>query len=82
METFNSQDEMAWETQGPVFDRTKENLGQSDRGVTLFRKILREQIRIVQQGGEPIALVRNPEKNKIIHLISEEEKWAYDSENR
>lgn len=81
-ETFNSQDEMAWETQGPVFDRTRENLGQSDRGITLFRKILREQIRIVQQGGEPMALVRDPEKNKIIQFISEEEKWVYDAESR
>lgn len=66
MESFPSQDKMAWETQGPIYDRTKEHLGASDRGVALLRKMLREQIEIVQNGGEPMALIRDPKKNEMI----------------
>jgi len=70
MTTFPSQDAMAWETQGPIFDRTKENLGASDIGVVKFRKLLKEQIRIVQQGADPIALVRDPGKNRIVEFVT------------
>lgn len=68
MKSFQSQDKMAWETQGRIYNRSGEHLGASDRGVVLFRKMLREQIEVVQRGGEPMALVRDPEKNKIIEL--------------
>lgn len=70
MTTFPSQDAMAWETEGPIFDRSEEHLGTSDQGIVKFRKMLREQIKIVQQGGEPIALVRDPEKNRIIEFVT------------
>jgi len=70
MTTFPSQDAMAWESQGPVFDRTKENLGRSDLGIVKFRKMLKDQIKIVEQGGEPIALMRDPEKNRIIEFVT------------
>lgn len=68
LETFPSQDTMAWETQGPLFDRTKEHLGASDRGIALFRGMLREQIERVQRGEEPMGVVRDPEQNRIIEL--------------
>lgn len=68
MTSFPSHDMMAWETQGPIFDRTKENLGTSDKGITIYRKLLREQIKVVQDGGEPLGVIRDPEKNKIIEL--------------
>jgi len=51
MTSFPSQDMMAWENQGPIFDRTKENLRTSDKGITMCRRLLREQIKVVQQGG-------------------------------
>ena len=70
MDTFPSQDAMAWETQGPLFDRSQEHLGASDKGIVKFRRMLKEQIGIVQQGGDPIALVRDPEKNKVINLTT------------
>jgi len=72
MENFPSQDAMAWETQGPLTDRTKELLGESDRGITLFRKMLREQIELVMSGGEPIALVRDPANNQVINFLTSE----------
>ena len=66
MTSFASQDMMAWETQGAIFDRSRENLGAADRGITLYRKMLREQIGVVQSGGEPLGLIRDPEKNQIV----------------
>jgi 5,5'-dehydrodivanillate O-demethylase oxygenase subunit len=66
MTSFASQDMMAWETQGPVFDRTKENLGAADRGITLYRRMLKEQIHVVEAGGEPLGLILDPEKNDIV----------------
>jgi len=78
MENFPSQDAMAWETQGPVTDRTKELLGESDRGLTVFRKMLREQIDLVMRGGEPMALVQNETDNHVINFITSEWKGSED----
>src|SRR5262249_26013880 len=66
--TFYTQDRMAWETQGALYDRSQEHLGATDRGIVMLRKLLAEQIKIVEQGGEPMALVRDPEKNRIIEF--------------
>ncbi len=63
-----AQDAMAWETQGPITDRTREHLGMSDRGIVIFRKLLKEQIDIVRNGGEPMGIIRDPGKNVIIDL--------------
>jgi 5,5'-dehydrodivanillate O-demethylase len=71
MENFPSQDQMAWETQGPIADRAKEHLGESDRGIILFRKLLRDQIRAVQTGDDPVGTNRDPEKDEVIRLIPE-----------
>ena len=68
MDIVSAQDSMAWETQGPITDRTQEHLGAADRGIVILRKLLREQIEIVRKGGEPMGVVRDPDKNKIIHL--------------
>ena len=62
------QDAMAWETQGAPTDRSQEHLGVGDEGIILLRKILREQIDIVQKGGEPLGLVRDPSKNRLIEF--------------
>ncbi len=66
MTSFPGQDMMAWETQGRIFDRTRESLGHTDKGITLYRKLLREQIKAVQNGGEPLGIIRDPAKNKMI----------------
>ena len=68
MNVVSAQDSMAWETQGPVTDRTQEHLGAADRGIVMLRRLLREQIEIVQKGGEPIGVIRDPAKNKIINF--------------
>jgi 5,5'-dehydrodivanillate O-demethylase len=71
LEDFASQDHMAWETQGPIADRAKEHLGETDRGVILFRKLLRDQIRAVENGGDPVGINRDPGKDEVIRLIPE-----------
>ncbi len=38
------QDIMAWVTQGAITDRTVEHLGRSDVGVTMLRKMFKEQM--------------------------------------
>ncbi len=62
------QDAMAWESQGAPTDRTLEHLGVCDEGIILLRKLLREQIDIVQNGGEPLGLVRDGRKNRLIEF--------------
>ena len=54
------QDHMAWETQGPIANRSIENLSFSDRGVALLRKVTREEIAKVQRGEDPMGVQRDP----------------------
>ncbi len=56
---FN-QDYMAWITQGPIARRDLEKLGESDRGLILYRKMLSEQMGLVADGGDPINTFRTP----------------------
>jgi 5,5'-dehydrodivanillate O-demethylase oxygenase subunit len=61
---FN-QDYMCWATQGDVAKRELEKLGESDRGVILFRKMLSEQLDIMKEGGDPtINVIRDPAENQ------------------
>ncbi len=71
MDNFASQDHMAWETQGAIADRAKEHLAEGDRGVIMFRKLLREQIEAVQSGKDPIGTNRDPQKDETIQLIQD-----------
>jgi 5,5'-dehydrodivanillate O-demethylase len=69
LQSFFSQDQMAQETQGEIYDRSSENLGVSDRGIVLFRKMLAEQIDRVEKGEEPsVAVVRDATKNRMIEF--------------
>jgi 5,5'-dehydrodivanillate O-demethylase oxygenase subunit len=70
LDSFNSQDRMAWETQGAIYDRTQEHLGVTDVGVVMLRKLLDEQITIVENGGEPMGVLRDPAKNVMIAFNS------------
>jgi 5,5'-dehydrodivanillate O-demethylase len=66
MLSFPSQDKMAYETAGAIYDRTQEHLGASDKGVAMFRKLLREQIEVVARGEDPLGVIRDPAKNVCI----------------
>ncbi|MBM4264161.1 MAG: aromatic ring-hydroxylating dioxygenase subunit alpha [Deltaproteobacteria bacterium] len=77
MDNFTSQDHMAWETQGPLADRSKEHLGEADRGIIMFRKLLREQIEAVQKGQTPVGVNYDAAKDETIRMIPEGS--AYDA---
>ena len=62
------QDVMVWETQGAITDRSREHLGAADRGIVVFRKLLKEQIEVVRNGGEPIGVIRDPKENAALDL--------------
>jgi 5,5'-dehydrodivanillate O-demethylase len=66
-----AQDEAAWVMQGPITDRTTEHLGVTDVGIILFRKMINENLKIVEDGGEPINVHRDPAKNVAIPLATE-----------
>ncbi|HEY1269257.1 MAG TPA: Rieske 2Fe-2S domain-containing protein [Candidatus Binatia bacterium] len=67
------QDRAAQESQGTIYDRSTEHLGATDKGVILLRRLYRESIEAVQSGRDPIAVVRDPAKNKIIRLVPHED---------
>ena len=58
VETYPSQDSMAWVTQGAIADRAAEHLGAGDRGIAMWRQLLAEQIGIVEEGGDPMNVFR------------------------
>ena len=62
-EKINPQDMMVWITQGAITDHTLENLGESDRGVALYRRTLLDEIARVERGEDPMGIVRDPRKN-------------------
>ena len=68
MSMVSAQDSMAWETQGAVTDRTQERLGAGDAGIILLRKLLKEQIELVQKGRDALGVIRDPQQNRIIEL--------------
>ncbi len=55
-----SQDMVAWYGQGVITDRSVEHLGASDACVIAYRKMLRDQIQIVQDGGQPMNVFTDP----------------------
>ena len=55
-------------TQGSLAERELERLAESDKGIILYRRMLQEQMGIVEDGGEPINVFRDPAKNKFIHI--------------
>ena len=59
---------MAWESQGAIADRTREHLGAADRGIIMFRKLIREQIERVGRGEDPLGVIRDPAENVCIDL--------------
>jgi 5,5'-dehydrodivanillate O-demethylase len=71
LDHFASQDHMAWESQGALANRDREHLGESDRGILMFRKLLSEQIAAAQSGADPVGINRDPKKDEIIKLIQE-----------
>jgi 5,5'-dehydrodivanillate O-demethylase len=66
MERVWMQDYMAWETAGPVYERSREHLATADRGILIFRKMLKAEIDKVKRGKDPMGVIRDAAKNRLI----------------
>jgi 5,5'-dehydrodivanillate O-demethylase len=69
-------DIMAWVTQGPIADRTRELLVPSDHGVTLLRRLLDQQLDRVAAGEDPLGVIRDPAANQCIVFDQERDKFG------
>ena len=68
IENFLNEDGCATESMGPIYDRSREHLGVSDKAVIAVRKYLINAVREFQDGKEPPHLVRDPATNHFPHI--------------
>lgn len=61
----NDQDRMAVEQQGVIADRPNEHLGVSDGGLIAMREMMRESLAAIEQGEDPLCVIRDPAKQLI-----------------
>ncbi len=54
---INIHDQWACESQGRIQDRTRENLGSTDKGIVLYRRILLDSIRKNEAGEKPLMVL-------------------------
>jgi len=82
---INIHDQWACESQGPIQDRTKENLGSTDKGIVLYRRLLLDAIR-KNEAGELVVDVANasgpPAIDGIGPTASIDEYWKESDETR
>lgn len=76
-DSINGQDMMVTISQGPVTDHARENLGESDRGIALYRKTLLEQLDRVERGEDPLGVVRDAVQNTPYIQLPMERHWSY-----
>lgn len=79
LDAHATQDMAAWVAQGAIANRSKELLGESDKGIRLLRDMFMEQAELVAQGGEPMNVFRDPEAASNIRLphLDDEDNWGY-----
>jgi 5,5'-dehydrodivanillate O-demethylase len=62
MERLTGQDVMAIESQGGTASRSDWHLATGDRGVVLYERMLQRELERVQQGQDPVGVVRDPKQ--------------------
>src|SRR5438093_13591939 len=68
IEDFLNHDACATESMGPIFDRSREHLGVSDKAVIAVRKFLLSSVEALQEGREPPHIVREARRNWFPHI--------------
>src|SRR5439155_1124087 len=68
IEDFLNHDACATESMGPIFDRSREHLGVSDKAVIAVRKFLLTSVKALQAGREPPHIVREARRNWFLHI--------------
>jgi 5,5'-dehydrodivanillate O-demethylase oxygenase subunit len=72
-----AQDALVWAAQGEIVDRSVEVLGRTDVPISLLRKQLDEQIRIVEEGGTPMnVFAQSPDVIHSSHKRNPDEQLA------
>ena len=74
---IDGQDIAAWITQGAIADRTQENLGASDIGIAIFRRMLKRELKKIERGEDPIGVLRDSGRNQRIDLPNERKKHHF-----
>ncbi|WP_433279937.1 Rieske 2Fe-2S domain-containing protein [Pseudonocardia xinjiangensis] len=75
---FISQDFMVTESMGPIYDRTQEKLGTSDKAIIRMRRLLLAAARSVADGGEPPAVAQDLDYKSIRSaekILEPDEDW-------
>jgi phthalate 4,5-dioxygenase len=78
IENFVSQDLMATESMGPIYDRTQEHLGNTDKAIIRMRRFLIKTAQDLAQGIEPPATKPSPEMSRIYSaekILAPGEDW-------
>jgi 5,5'-dehydrodivanillate O-demethylase len=68
-------DIMTWVTQGPIADRTRELLVDTDRGIVLYRRMLVREADRVADGFDPLGVSRDGD-DAVIELAQEDDKYG------
>lgn len=68
IQDFLNEDACATETMGPLYDRSREHLGASDKGVIAVRRRLIDAARALERGQEPPHLVWDADANDMRHV--------------
>ena len=74
VDNVDGQDMMAWISQGAIADRSLENLGATDKGIVMYRRMLKREMQKVQAGIDPMGIVRDSARNERIDLPNEKKK--------
>jgi|SRR5579871_1286682 len=74
--SFVVHDTWATEGEGVIYDRTTEHLGYTDRGIVVMRKLMLQAIRDVEEGRDPLHVVRDPARNVYPDLIARDDVLA------
>ncbi len=63
-----NQDFVTWVGQGRIADRAQEYLAPSDRGIIMIRRRFLDDLKAIEAGRDPKAVIRDPEANRAIPL--------------
>jgi len=66
---------------GAIVDRENENLSVIDGGIIILRQLYLKQIEIVKAGGDPLGVIRDDEKNRMI-VVGGEYRWISTAERQ
>jgi phthalate 4,5-dioxygenase len=80
IEHFFVEDACATESQGPIWDRSREHLGASDRAVIVMRQALVKAVQAFQAGSEPPHLVWDAAQNQFGHVAAVQQRIPADTD--